>query len=118
MDAGVTFLSDLTVKPGQGAASTALIHDLVAAAHAEPGTLGYTWYANADGTRCHVQEHYADAAAAVTHLQAFNATFVGRFLAVFQPGQFLVLGETSPALQQLLAAAGPTYLERTAGFEP
>jgi quinol monooxygenase YgiN len=116
MSDALTFVSQLTVKAGQAGAVPALMADMAAAAGAEPGTLGYEWHTGDPPSTLLMIERYADADAAVRHLDAWMPRFGARFTAVFAPGSFFVCGPASAALQQALAQANPTWLPAGGGF--
>lgn len=117
MTTDVTLISDLQIKDGQLAAFRALMAEMIGDAQAnEPGTLDYVWSISDDGTACHLRERYADSDAALTHLATFGTKYLSRFLAVFTPVHFVVLGAPSDALRAKLAVSKPVYVRYAGGF--
>ena len=112
----VSWVLEVAVKPGQLDAFRALMQEMVEATRAEPGALGYEWFVGDDGGVVHLNERYADSAAAMTHLATFGERFAGRFLAAVDPTRFTVMGSPSDAAQAALGGFGPTYLRPFGGF--
>jgi len=116
MDEPVSWVVEAAVRPGRLEALRALMEELVAAAEAEPGTLGYEWYISEDGGTVHVYEHYADSEATLVHNRAFAKRWAARFLEAVEPTRFTVYGEPNAAARAVLDGLGATYLRRWGGF--
>lgn len=113
----VSWQVELTVKPGALEAFRALTAEMVAVARGEPGVLAYERFISADGTRVHVFERWADSPAALAHLQAFAERFAGPYAALVERHRFIVYGEPSDALQELLRRFGASeFLGLMDGF--
>ena len=65
---------------------------------------------------CHLFERYADAAATISHLDAFSQVFAARFVEIFQPLRFVVYGSLSADVKAALAGFNPVYMETVGGF--
>jgi quinol monooxygenase YgiN len=116
MDAQVSWLLEVAVKPGQLEPFRALMEEMVASTRAESGALGYEWFIGDDGSVVHLAERYADSAAILAHLATFGETFAGRFLASVEPTRFTVMGSPSDEVRAALSGLGPTYLQPFGGF--
>lgn len=81
METHISWLIEGAVKPGELAALSVLIDDMVTSTREEPGSLIFEFFAGGDGDQVHVYERFADAAAALVHLSTFGERFAGRFLA-------------------------------------
>ena len=82
MDDQVSWLLEMTVKPGELDNLKALIKEMVESTGAEPGALNYQWCISDDNTTVHNFDRYSDSAAAKTHLDGFLANYAG---ATWQP---------------------------------
>lgn len=117
MGSGVSWLLDLDVTAGREAEFKALMTEMVAATQAkEPGTINYEWSTTADGTRCQIYERYVDSAAVLVHLASFGQHYAARFMTVVTPTRLVVHGSPSEEAKAALAALGPVYMQRAAGF--
>ena len=117
MAANVSWVLDLTVQPGHEGEFSALVEEMVGATKEdEPGTLEYHWSTNAEGTICHIYEHYADSAAVMTHLATFGEKFAGRFMEILTPVRFVVYGSPSQEVKDALADFQPLYMHSVGGF--
>lgn len=102
MDGSVSWVVEGVVGPGQLEAFRTLMHEMVAATHADPGALTYEWFVSeASGAAC-LYERYADSAAAMAHIATY-ATFAERFEAALDVTGFTVMGTPS---EEVLAALG------------
>ena len=81
MDDQVSWLLEMTVKPGELDNLKALIKEMVESTRAEPGALNYQWCISDDNTTVHNFDRYSDSAAAKTHLDGFLANYAGRYMA-------------------------------------
>ncbi|MFN8187412.1 MAG: antibiotic biosynthesis monooxygenase [Gaiellales bacterium] len=116
MEEAVSWVVELSVRPGQLETLRSLMEELAASARDEPGTLVYDWYISGDGGTVHVYERYADSEATIAHNRAFGERFAGRFLEAVEPTRFTVYGDPSPAAREILDGFGATYLGAWGGF--
>jgi quinol monooxygenase YgiN len=112
VDAGaqISWHVELAVRVGALEAFRTLTGEMVAATRREAGVLAYQRFVSADGKTVHVYERYADADAALAHLETFLATFGARFAALVERRRFEVFGAPTPALRAVLDRFGATYL--------
>jgi len=101
---------ELAVKPGQIDNFRALTTEMVESTGQVAGVLNYERFVSADGNFVHVYERYTDSAAAVAHLQRFTKNFSGRFMTMVERTHFIVFGNPSDELRELLDQFGATYL--------
>ena len=117
MATDISWMLELSLKPGHEAEFMALMTEMVAATSTnEAGTLSYEWSLSVDGSTCHIFERYADSAATLTHLGAFGAKFAGRFLEILTPIRCVVYGSPSPQLKEGLVVLNPVYMRSVGGF--
>lgn len=109
MSSHVSFNIRPSVREGRLDEAQSLTEEMVASTEQEPGTLGYEWFMADDGS-CHIQERYADSAAALSHLGGFGAHFVERFMLCFEPTNVAVCGEPSDEVRSVLDGLGAVYL--------
>ena len=112
----VSWNLQLEVRDGGLDDARALMSEMVEATRSEPGAVGYEWFISADGAVCHINERYADSAAALEHLGAFGAQFAERFLGVFSPTALHVYGDPSADARAALAGFGAVHLDHFGGF--
>ena len=112
----VSWVLEVTVKPGQLDTYKAFMDEMVAGTSTEPGTLNYEWYISEDEGTIHLFEKYASSEAMITHLSGFLEKWAGRFMECVDPTRFIVYGDPSPAARELLAGFGPKYLGPWGGF--
>ena len=116
MDEEVSWLVEVTVKPGELDNFRALVAEMVASTHGEAGTLAYQWFVSNDGSAVHIYERYASSAAVMTHLQAFGSKFAERFFAAADLTRWMIYGTPSAEVKSALNTFGPTYLGPFGGF--
>ena len=118
MDHGheVAWLLELAVNPGQFDAVWALMEEMVASAHAEPGALGYAWWVGEENRTVALYERFANSDAVVAHMATFGEQFAPRFLAAMAPARLTILGDPSEEARQTVAGLNPTYLGFLGGF--
>jgi len=113
----VSWMLELSMKPGHEPEFTALMTEMVAATSAnEAGALSYEWSLSADSATCHIFERYADSAAVMAHLVAFREKFAGRFREMLTPVRCVVYGSPSPQVKERLAGLNPVYMRLVGGF--
>ena len=116
MSDNVSWIFELTIKPGEFDNFKGLMKDMVAAAHNEPDTLSYEWFISEDNKSCHLYERYADSAALMTHLGMFGEKFMGRFMAIVEPTRFVVYGNASQEVKEALGGFGAVFMGPFGGF--
>jgi quinol monooxygenase YgiN len=116
MEEQVSWVLEVTVKPGQLDTFKSLMDEMVAGTSGEPGTLNYEWYISDDNGTIHLFEKYANSEAMVDHVTGFMEKWAGRFMACVDPTRFTVYGNPSDAARELLAPFGGTYLAPWGGF--
>jgi quinol monooxygenase YgiN len=112
----VSWLVELQLQPGALRAFLDLTEEMAVATSSEPGALIYERSISADKTRIIVFERYADADAAIRHLNSFGSLFGARFSAPVTRRSFTVFGAVTDEVQELLAPLGATFARRLAGF--
>jgi quinol monooxygenase YgiN len=116
MDARISWVLEVVVKPGQLDTFRALMEEMVTSTRAEPGALTYEWFVDDDGRVVHLYERYADSPAALAHLGTFGEWFAGRFLAAADPTRLTVMGRPSDEARAALSGLGAAYLSPFGGF--
>ena len=105
------------VKEGKLDDLKGLISEMVTATKEnEPGALHYEFSLNEDGTRCNVQERYADSEATLTHLKNFGDNFAGRFMDALEIKRFTVYGNPDEQTRNALDGLGASYMVPADGF--
>jgi quinol monooxygenase YgiN len=112
----VSWLVELTVKPGQLNSFRALTGEMVESARGEPGVLSYERFVSDDGNFVHAYERYGDSVAALAHLRTFEMKFGGRFLGMVDRRRFMVFGTPTDELRRVLDRFGATYLRPFGDF--
>lgn len=112
----VSWHVELAVKPGALEDLRALTGEMVEATRGEPGVLSYERFVSADGMVVHVDERYADSAAAVAHVRTFGRQFGDRFVGLVDRTRFTVYGTPSVELRGMLDGFGATYMAPFGGF--
>ena len=112
----VSWNLQLAVRDGQLDALRTLMAEMVESTRSEQGSRAYEWFLSADGTICHINERYADSAAALAHLGNFGAKFMERFVACLDVTSFSVYGEPSDEAKGVLDGFGAKYLGTFGGF--
>jgi quinol monooxygenase YgiN len=97
---------DLTVNEGQIEAFKRLAETMTEVSKNEPGTLGYEWFASADGRQFRLVETYANASAIEAH-------FMGPAVQVHVPN---LMGCASVNRLEVYGDPGPKVTEMVAGF--
>lgn len=117
MSKHVYWMLELDLHAGRKDDFHALMDEMVKATREnEPGALGYEWSLSADGTRCHIFEHYANSEATMVHLGNFSDRFAGRFLDILSPTKFVVYGSPDQQVRDALAPFGAIYMQPVGGF--
>lgn len=117
MSSTVSWNLQMSVHEGRLNDARDLMKEMVAATEQEAGAQGYEWFLSRDGKTCHINERYADSAAAMVHLGNFGSKFADRFLTCFEPTSLSVYGEPSAEARAALDGFGATYLGWLGGFK-
>jgi uncharacterized damage-inducible protein DinB/quinol monooxygenase YgiN len=116
MSQQISWHVELEVMPDAVEAFRELTADMVSAAAEEPGTLVYERFIDEDRRRAFLYERYADGAAAMAHLEMFNARYAARLRAMARRTRFILCGPASPELRAALASLNPICASRLDGF--
>lgn len=81
----------------------------------EPGTLGYEFFINEEGSDCYLNEYYADSEAFLTHFQAVQP-ILAESMKVSTLLEVIVLGDPSQEVQDALAPLRAKYYSNCIGF--
>jgi quinol monooxygenase YgiN len=81
----------------------------------EPGTIGYQFYINEEGTESYLVEKYIDSEAFLKHIAAVQP-ILQRSMKVSTLTRAIVLGDPSPEAREALAMLGATYFSECIGF--
>ena len=112
----VSWLVDLELRVGALKAFLLLTTEMVSASLRESGALIYERSISLDETRIVVYERYADAGAAMRHLETFAARFGERFAALVHRRSFTVFGAVTDELKDHLLPLGATFATYLVGF--
>jgi quinol monooxygenase YgiN len=103
----VRFVVSVTVKPEQLEAFKSVAAMLVEGSKAEPGTLGYEWFAGADGKSFSLLETYADAGAVEAHFAGPVFTEgVPKLIAACTVDRFEIFGDPGPKVTEIATGLG------------
>jgi len=103
----VHFRVDLAIHEGKLAAFEETVKAMISGCLKEPGALGYEWYLSKDRTRCRLLETYADANAAVAHMNgAVVQQLVPKLLESSSITGFEVYGDPGATATEKLEAFG------------
>jgi len=98
---------NFTVNEGQLEVFKSIAHTMTEGSKAEPGTLGYEWFAAADGKRFRLVETYVDAAAVEAHFMgAVVQQLVPKLAAVCAVDGFEFYGDPGPKVTQMAGGMG------------
>lgn len=112
----VSWQVDISIKVGKFAAFTALNKKMIDFAKTETGVLVYERFASPDGRMVYVYERYIDSPSAVSHLLMFRKMFSKQFSDIVERKRFLVFGDPSNDLRNILNEFGATYCGFVDGF--
>ncbi len=108
----------VTVNAGQLEAFKSIAKDMVLGAEAEPGTLGYEWFASADGSSFTLLETYANAAAVEAH---FTGPIVGELVPKLAAHVTIngleFYGDPGPKVTEMAAGFGAVHFPYWAGMK-
>jgi len=90
---------------------------MTAVSRAEPGTLGYEWFASADGERFRLVETYVDSSAIEAHFMgAAVQQWVPKLAAVCKVDGFEVYGDPGPKVAEMAGAFGAVVFQYRLGI--
>lgn len=115
MQQTISCLFSLATNPAEFPAFKALIAEVVAATHEEPGTLIYEYSVNEALSTVHILERYRSDAV-VSHVDTTFAPFAERFLALANIVALTVYGTPDAAICKRLDPFGAVYMTTFAGF--
>jgi quinol monooxygenase YgiN len=97
---------NFTVNEGQLEEFTSVARAMTAASQAEPGTLGYEWYASADSKRFRLLEIYVDAAAVEAHFMGPALELVPKIAATCSVDLLEIYGDPGPKVVEMIGGFG------------
>ncbi len=115
MSSQISSVFTLALEPQNFPAFKALVAEIVAVTHQEPGTLIYEYSVNADHTVAHIFERYR-ADAVVSHIDITFAPFAARFLSLVKITGLTVYGKPDAEVRKRLDPFGAVYMESFGGF--
>ncbi len=90
---------------------------MTAVSRAEPGTLGYEWFASADGKRFRLVETYVDSSAIEAHFMgAAVQQWVPRLVAVCKVDGFEIYGDPGPKVAEMAGGNGAVVFQYWLGI--
>jgi quinol monooxygenase YgiN len=116
MSDNVFWVLELAIKSGEMDNFKALMGDMVAATHDEPGALNYEWFISDDNETCHIYERFADSDAVLVHLGNFGANFAKRFVGCVRPTRQIVYGNLSDEARKAMKGMGAVHMAPIGGF--
>jgi quinol monooxygenase YgiN len=91
---------------------------MTAVSRSEPGTLGYEWFASADGKRFRLVETYADANAIEAHFMGPAVQqWVPKIVPVSQVDGFEIYGDPGPKVAAMAGGLGATVFQYWFGLD-
>jgi quinol monooxygenase YgiN len=91
---------------------------MTAVSRAEPGTLGYEWFASADGKRFRLVETYADASAIEAHFMGPAVQqWVPKIVPVCKVDGFEIYGDPGPKVAQMAGGLGAVVFPYWLGID-
>ena len=106
----------LSVSDGHLEQFRDLMNEMVELTRAEGGCMTYDWYVMDNGSEVHIQERYANNAAAMVHIGNFGANFAERFMGLVTVRSFAVYGPASDEVRGALTTLGAVFLDHFGGF--
>jgi quinol monooxygenase YgiN len=102
---------NLTVNEGQIETFNSIAKAMTEVTNAEPGTLGYEWFADSDGKRFTLLETYEDTAAIEAHFMgAAVQQWVPKLAATCSVDGFVIYGEPGPKVAAMAAGFGAVIM--------
>ena len=112
----VSWVVDMSIKPGQLDNFKGIVEELVQSTRNEPNTRAYEWFLSEDNSSCHVCERYADSAATLAHLGTFGEKFGERFMTMVDIKSFTVYGAPNDEVKAVLGGFGATFMGQLNGL--
>jgi len=108
---------NFTVNDGQLEAFKSIAHTMTEGSEAEPGTLGYEWFAAADGKHFRLVETYVDAAAVEAHFMGqVVQQLVPKLAATCAVDGFEFYGDPGPKVTQMASGMGAVVFQYWIGI--
>ena len=108
---------NFTVSGEQLAEFTRIAQAMTAVSAAEPGTLGYEWFASADGKHFRLVETYADANAIEAHFMGPAVQqWVPQIVPVCKVDGFEIYGDPGPKVAAMAGGLGATLFQYWMGL--
>jgi len=108
---------NMTVNEGHFEAFKGIAQSMTEGSKAEPGTLGYEWFAAADGKRFRLVETYVDAAAVEAHFMGpVVQQWVPKLAAVCAVDGFEIYGDPGPKVAQMAGGLGAVVFQYWIGI--
>jgi quinol monooxygenase YgiN len=107
----------MTVNEGQLDEFKSIAATLTEISKAEPGTLGYEWFAASDGKRFRLVETYVDAAAVEAHFSGPAVqVWVPKLAAVCKVDGFEFYGDPGPKVTAMAGGFGAVFFQYWLGI--
>jgi quinol monooxygenase YgiN len=91
---------------------------MTAVTKSEPGTLGYEWFASADGKRFRLVEAYVDSSAIAAHFMGPAVQqWVPKLAAVCKVDGFEIYGDPGPMVAEMAGGLGAVIYQYWLGIE-
>jgi quinol monooxygenase YgiN len=91
---------------------------MTAVSRTEPGTLGYEWFASADGKRFRLVEAYVDASAIEAHFRGPAVQqWVPKLAAVCKVDGFEIYGDPGPMVAEMAGGLGAVVFQYWLGID-
>ena len=108
---------NMTVNEGQLGAFKSIALAMTEGSKAEPGTLGYEWFAGADGKRFRLLETYRDAGAVEAHFMGpVVQQWVPKLAEVCAVDGFEIHGDPGPKVTEMAAGFGASIFQYWLGI--
>ncbi len=109
---------NLTVNEGQLEAFKSIAQTMTEASNAEPGTLGYEWFAGEDGARMRLAETYADASALEEHFMGpVVQQWLPKLAALCAVDGIEIYGDPGPKVRELAGGRGTVIFQYWLGLD-
>jgi quinol monooxygenase YgiN len=109
---------NLAVGDEQMEAFKSIAQSLTAVSNAEPGTLGYEWFASSDRKRYRLVETYADAKAVEAHFMGPAVQeWVPKLAAVCKVEGFEIYGDPGPKVAEMAGGFGAVIYQYWIGID-
>lgn len=106
-----------SVTDAQMSAFKSIAAEMTEGTKSEPGTMGYEWFASADGKRFRLVETYVDAAAVEAHFMGpVVQQLVPKLAAVCAVDGFEFYGDPGPKVSAMAAGFGAVFFQYWMGI--